>query len=78
MTKTITRDDVLRYIFRETSKEENLAIENELLQNASLMDYYKQSVESIHEVKQLELEPSEKAVSKILKYSESMKAISIS
>ncbi len=78
MTKTITRDDVLRYIFRETSKEENLAIENELLQNTSLMDYYKQSVESIHEVQSIELEPAEKAVSKILKYSESMKAISIS
>jgi len=78
MTKTITRDDVLRYIFRETSKEENLAIENELLQNASLMDYYKQSVESIHEVQQLELESTEKAISKILKYSESMKAFSIS
>jgi len=63
MTKTITRDDVLRYIFRETSKEENLAIENELLQN---------------EVQQLELESTEKAISKILKYSESMKAFSIS
>jgi hypothetical protein len=78
MTKTITRDDVLRYIFRETSKEENLAIENELLKNVTLMDYYKQSVESIQEVVQLELEPTEKAVSKILNYSESMKAISIS
>lgn len=78
MTKTITRDDVLRYIFRETSKEENLAIENELLKNATLMDYYKQSVESIYEVQSLALEPSEKAVSKILNYSESMKPISIS
>lgn len=78
MTKTITRDDVLRYIFRETSNDENLAIENELLRNESLMDFYKQSVESVHEVQHLELNPSDRAINNILNYSESTKAVSIS
>lgn len=78
MTKTITQDDVVRYIFRETTKEENLAIENELLQNASMMDFYKKTVESVHEIQQLELEPTDRAINKILRYSESMKAMSIS
>ena len=31
MTKTITQDDVLRYIYKETSDEETLAIEKQLL-----------------------------------------------
>lgn len=78
MTKTITRDDVLRYIFRETSNDENLAIENELLHSESLMDFYRQSVESVHEVQCIELKPSDRAINNILNYSESTKAVSIS
>jgi hypothetical protein len=46
MTKTITRDDVLRYVFNETSEEENLAIEKQLIVNSGLMDFYRKSHET--------------------------------
>lgn len=78
MTKTITHDDVLRYIYKETSEEENLAIEKQLLVDASLMEYIKQIQSSISKINQLELEPSKKVVQDILSFSSSFRCESIS
>jgi len=73
MTKTITRDDVLKYIYKETSKEDNIAIEKQLSLNAALMDFYNQSVETIEKIHALQLEPSNNFDEKILDYSGSFK-----
>ena len=78
MTKTITRDDVLRYIYKETSNEENLAIEKQLLVNTSLVDFYNQTKETIRSIYELKLEPSENVHDKIMAYSSSYKVESIS
>lgn len=78
MTKTITHDDVLRYIYKETSEEENLAIEKQLLVDASLMEYIKQIKSTISKINQLELEPSKKVVQDILSFSSSFRCESIS
>ena len=78
MTKTITQDDVLRYIYKETSNEETLAIEKQLLVNASLMDYYNQTKETIRRIYELQIEPSADLQKKILDYSGSFKYESIS
>ena len=78
MTKTITRDDVLRYIFNETSEEENLAIEKQLIVNSSLMDYYKLSCETVNEVRKVEIEPSDKVTDNILNFSDALRFESIS
>lgn len=78
MTKTITRDDVLRYIYKETSNEETVAIEKQLLVNTSLMDFYNQTKETIRKVNELQLEPSQNVQNKILDYSGSFKFESIS
>jgi len=73
MTKTITRDDVLKYIYKETSKEDNIAIEKQLSLNAALMDFYNQTIETIKKIHALQLEPSNNFDEKILDYSGSFK-----
>ena len=78
MTKTITRDDVLRYIYKETSNEETVAIEKQLLVNAALMDFYNQSKETIKQLNKFEIKPSQKVQKNILDYSLSLKVESIS
>jgi hypothetical protein len=78
MTKTITRDDVLRYIFNETSEEENLAIEKQLIVNSVLMDFYRKSNETLKSIQNIQLEPSEISTNAILDYSESLRFESIS
>lgn len=78
MTKTITRDDVLRYIYNETSLEENLAIQKQLIVNSGLMNFYREVYDAAKKVKDLQLEPSETSMNRILDYSESLKFESIS
>ena len=78
MTKIITQDDVLRYIYKETSNEETIAIEKQLLVNASLVDFYNQTKETNRRINELQFEPSINFLNKIVDYSESLKFESIS
>ena len=78
MTKIITQDDVLRYIYKETSNEETVAIEKQLLVNASLVDFYNQTKETIRRINELQLEPSINFLNNIVDYSGSLKFESIS
>ena len=78
MTKTITRDDVLRYIYKETSNEETVAIEKQLLVNTHLMEFYNQTKETIRKINELQIEPSQSVQNKILDYSGSFNFESIS
>ncbi len=77
MTKTTTRDDVLRYIYKETSDEETRAIQKQLLMNAALMDFYNQMVETISRISELQLEPSPRSQDRLIRYSAALKAESI-
>ncbi len=78
MTKTTTRDDVLRYIYKETSDEEARAIQKQLLLNAALMDFYNQTVETMSRIADLQLEPSPKSLDRLIRYSASLRVESIS
>jgi hypothetical protein len=78
MTKTITRDDVLRYVYDETSLEENLAIQKQLIVNSSLMNFYREVNEAAKKVKEIQLEPSESSMNRILEYSDLLRFESIS
>ena len=77
MTKTITRDDVLRYIYKETSDEETIAIEKQLLVNATLMEFYNQTKETLRRIDKLQLEPSNVTQQNIIEYSGSFGVESI-
>ena len=78
MTKTITRDDVVRYIYKETSNEETVAIEEQLRANTSLMEFHNQTNETIKKISSLNLEPSKNVHDRIMEYSSSNKFESIS
>jgi hypothetical protein len=78
MTKTVTQDDVLRYLFKETTEEENLIVETQLLVDAKLMDFYKESKALINDIKSLNMEPSAQCLKGIIDYSQSMSLHSIS
>lgn len=77
MTKTFTQDDVIRYIYNETTAEENLAIAQALITDEMLMDEYKQLSASIDSLNSTMLEPSEKTITNILNYSKSVDLHSI-
>lgn len=78
MTKIFTRDDVLRYIYKETSNEETVAIEKQLLVSTSMMDFYDQTKETITRINELQLIPSVNFQNNIIDYSGSLKFESIS
>ncbi len=77
MIKTHTRDDVLRYIYKETTREEALIIEEQLLENNGLMDFYNQAKEILFHIDEIQFEPSAKVQRNILKYSSSLNFESI-
>jgi hypothetical protein len=71
MTLTYTRDDVVRYIFNETSPEEAAAISGQLLIDPDLQDFYSCCNELVRDICRLNLSPTKKTIDKILSYSRS-------
>ena len=68
MIKTFTRDDLVRYLYNETSKKETEEIAQALICDAELATSYKELSLTKN---QLELElkaPSDKVVDKIINY----------
>ena len=70
MTKTYTQDDVLRYIYRETTEEESLAIKNTLLFDQDLMDFYKEITSLAQQIRNISVEPSAQSVKAIIDYAQ--------
>ncbi len=69
MTKIFTHDDLIRYVYDETTIEENRLIEKALAIDNALLEQY-QELQGLKE--QLDgsmLAPSEKVVNAILEYS---------
>lgn len=71
MTLTYTRDDVVRYIFDETSPEEATAISGQMLIDPDLSDFYSSCNEVIKEICRLNFAPTKKTIDAILSYSRS-------
>jgi hypothetical protein len=73
MTKTFTHDDLIRYIYRETSEEEDKEVENALLCDAKLAELFKElNLIAISLDNMFEEDPSDRSVENILQYSKSM------
>lgn len=72
MTKTFTRNDLIRYIYNETTDREKETIEQALLCNNKLFEEYKNLAEISMELDRFELSPSEKTINKILEFSKSL------
>ena len=72
MTKTFTRNDLIRYIYQETTESEKKEIEQELLLDNKLFEEYKNLAEVSMELDRVDLSPSEKSIKKILNFSKSI------
>lgn len=71
MTKICTQNDVLRYIYGETTEEENLTIQKALLLDPSLMDFYRETLHLQRQISDLEIAPSKRCVDAIIEYAQS-------
>ena len=69
MTKTFTQNDVIRYVYEETSQEENLLIEDALMAETDLMEFFLSSLELRALMDKIERAPRPDTVSAILAYS---------
>ena len=72
MTKTFTHDDIIRYVYQETSVEENSAIEKALICDSQLLDEYHEILALGRSLNMVNKEPSQKSVNNILNYSKSL------
>ena len=77
MTKTFTQNDLIRYIYHDTTEKETNDIEKELLFNNKLFEDYKNLAEVTMELDRVDENPSEKVVNKILEYSKSLNLHSV-
>lgn len=69
MTKTFTSDDVVRYVYEETSPEENLLIEESLMAEPDMMTFFLSALELRSLMNKIERQPRQGTVQSILNYS---------
>ncbi|TDB63616.1 hypothetical protein [Arundinibacter roseus] len=69
MTKTFTYDDVVRYLYAETSPQENDDIVEALASDAEMLAFYLDSLELQAQMDRIVRTPSEKVTEKIFSYS---------
>ena len=70
MTKTFTQDDVVRYVYEETSPEESLLIEDALMSEPDLMTFFLDALELRAMLNKIERQPRPNTVQAILDYSQ--------
>lgn len=68
MIKTFTQDDVIRYVYHETSESETLEIEQALLCDAKLQEVYKEISGVINQLNEKMKVPSQLTINNILNY----------
>ncbi len=71
MIQTFTQNDVIRYVYEETTSEENLLIQDALMHDAAMLEFYLDLVEVKLSLDNSYREPSAKTIDSILSYSRS-------
>lgn len=72
MTKTFTHDDLIRFLYRDTTKQENFQLQNALVCDAELLDRYKRLLEIKEDLDQGMIDPPQRVVDAALSYSRSL------
>ena len=76
MTKTFTQDDVIRYVYEETSPEDNLLIEDAMMSEPELMTFFLEALELRALMNKIERQPRTSTIQSILNYSQNYSASS--
>jgi len=71
MIKTFTQNDLVRYIYKETSAEENSEIEIAMLFDEELADSYTEILTVVSDLDGALKSPSAKTIDSIISYSKS-------
>lgn len=69
MIKTFTYDDVVRYIYAETTENENELIVEALALDDNLMNFYLDSLEIQTQMNKITRTPSDKVITEVINYS---------
>ena len=77
MIKTFTQNDLIRFIYKETSPGETKEIRKALLVNHVLLENYKELNECIRKLDSIEEIPSQKVIHNILEYSKTLNLHSV-
>ena len=72
MTKTFTQNDLIRFLYHETTEQEEREINKALLCDSELQAQYKELISTKGQLDVARLEPSAVAVQNILSYSRSL------
>ena len=70
MTKTFTYDDVVRYLYAETTENENYMIVEALALDDDLMNFYLDSLDIKNQMNKIVCSPSDRTIGKVLRYSQ--------
>ena len=69
MTKNITQDNLIRYIYSETTAEETSLIEEALRSDWELKELHDNLLETKSELSRVKVSPSQKVIYNIMRYS---------
>jgi hypothetical protein len=72
MTKTFTRNDVIRYVYNELNTKENKAIELAMLLDQDLAEEFYELSKVKRTLNRIVKEPSKRVIDNILNYSKSL------
>jgi len=70
MRNHFTPNDLIRFIYRETSSEEDAQIRLQLAEDSELAVEFNRLIETVNMLDEFKLEPSETSVNLILEYSQ--------
>ncbi|MDZ7934787.1 MAG: hypothetical protein U5M51_07475 [Emticicia sp.] len=73
-TFTSTQNDVVRYLYNETSNQENTLVEEALLFDKDLLNFYLDCADLKSGMDKIQLSPSDSAIERILSYSRNYKS----
>ena len=68
-TSTSTQNDVIRYLYNETSNQENSLVEEALLYDRELLNFYLDCSDLKSGFDKIQLSPPDRAIERILSYS---------
>lgn len=71
MIQTFTQHDVIRYVYQETTEEENILIQDGLVHDAEMLEFYLDMLDVQAGLDRSYRQPSERSIDKVLAYSRS-------
>lgn len=77
MPENLYPDDLIRYVYNETTEEENILLESIIFENEYLEQSFFELLHIKRELENINCSPSNKSVEKILEFSSSFKTESI-